>query len=104
VLEAMRLINRFLANYQERHLDNINRLLHLIGLPLTFVVPIVFLTRQEWWLAVGCFIGGYTLQFMGHFFEGNDAGELILIKRSLGMSAIEFGPKHPSHQPSSDAD
>ena len=100
----MNLVNRFLTNYKERHLDNANRLLHFIGLPLTFVVPIVFLGRKNWWLALACFIGGYTLQFVGHFLEGNDAGELILIKRSLGMPTIEFGPKHPSRQRSSATD
>jgi len=101
--DGMKLLKRFLANYKERHLNNANRLLHVIGLPLTFVVPIVFLSREQWWLALECFVGGYALQFVGHSIEGNDAGELILIKRLLGMPTTEFGPKHPSRQ-STDTD
>jgi hypothetical protein len=45
-----------------------------------------------WWWALAAFVGGYLLQFAGHAVEGNDAGELVLIKRWLGRPYIEFGP------------
>jgi len=89
------MFRRFVANYVERHLHPANRLLHVIGVPLTFVVSVVFLFREQWWWAVGCFVGGYVLQFVGHAIEGNDAGEVVLMKKLLGKPYCEFGPRSP---------
>ena len=85
-------MRRFVVNYIDRHMHPVNRILHLIGVPLTFVVSIVCLTKELWWPALGCFLGGYALQFLGHAIEGNDAGEVVLIKRLLGKPYREFGP------------
>jgi len=38
-----------------------------------------------WIIAAALFIDGYVLQFIGHRIEGNDAGELVLIKKLLGL-------------------
>jgi len=69
-----------------------NQLLHLVGLPVTFIIPVVFLARGEWGWGAGSFVAGYALQFLGHAIEGNDAGEVILLKRWLGKPYVEFGP------------
>jgi hypothetical protein len=87
------MVRRFLRNYIERHRDPINLVLHAFGLPLTFVVSIVFLVQQDWLWAAAAFIGGYLLQFAGHAVEGNDAGELILVKKIMGRPYHEFGPR-----------
>ncbi len=90
-------MRRFWSNYVERHLHPANRFFHLIGLPVTFVLPIHFLVWHYpaiW--ALYAFVIGYFLQFIGHAIEGNDAGEWILIKRWLGWPYMEFGPGHPS--------
>lgn len=86
-------MQRFLVNYVQRHQNGWNQLLHLVGVPLTFVVSIVFLVYGHGWWALGAFLGGYALQFIGHAIEGNDAGEMVLIKRWLGLPYREFGPK-----------
>ncbi len=85
-------MKRIVSNYIARHQNRWNQLLHWIGVPLTFVVSVVFLIREQWMFAAGAFIGGYVLQFVGHAIEGNDAGELILIKKMLGIPYTEFGP------------
>lgn len=90
------MLRRFVTNYVERHLHPVNRLLHLAGVPLTFVASIVMLALERPWWALGCFIVGYLLQFIGHAIEGNDAGETVLVKRWLGRPYVEFGPRHPS--------
>ena len=76
------MLQRFLTNYIQRHTHPLNRLLHLVGVPLTFVVTAVLVSRQQepWWWAVASFVGGYALQFLGHAIEGNDAGEVVLVK------------------------
>jgi hypothetical protein len=84
---------RFLLNYIQRHTHPLNRLLHLAGVPLTFVVPVVLALRgQPWWLVLASFVGGYVLQFVGHAIEGNDAGEVVVIKKWLGRPYREFAP------------
>lgn len=88
----MVMVKRFLANYLERHRNPVNQFLHLAGLPVTFVLPVAFLIQQRDLWAICAFLVGYALQFLGHFIEGNDAGETILVKKMLGRPYSEFGP------------
>ncbi len=78
------MLGRFVNNYVPRHQNRANQLLHLLGVPLTFVVSTVLGFQHFWWPAAGCFVAGYALQFLGHAIEGNDAGEVVLIKKMLG--------------------
>lgn len=87
------MIQRFLINYVQRHQNGWNQLLHLVGVPLTFVASVALLILGEPWWALAAFVGGYFLQFVGHAIEGNDAGEVVLVKRWLGIPYTEFGPK-----------
>ena len=88
------MIRAFLKNYLPRHRNRVNQALHLIGVPLTFVgTPWTISGRS--WLPGGrvlCFVGGYLLQFAGHAVEGNDAGEVVFLKKKLGMAYTEYGP------------
>lgn len=87
------MIGRFLQNYLPRHRNPVNQLLHLIGVPLSFVVaPIAAMWGVSWYWHVGCFVGGYVLQFAGHAVEGNDAGEVIFLKKKLGLPYTEYAP------------
>lgn len=93
------MLSRFVRNYIERHQVLANQLLHLVGVPLTFVVSIILLARGEPGLAATAFVSGYVLQFIGHGIEGNDAGETILVKKLLGKPYREF---RPGYEPRSD--
>jgi hypothetical protein len=86
------MLTRFLTNYVARHQNRANQALHFIGVPLTFVVPVVLLILQLPVWAAAAFVSGYVLQFAGHAIERNDPGELILIKRALGKPYQEFAP------------
>lgn len=96
------MLGRFAANYIQRHRNRANQILHIAGVPLTFVVSVVFLVEQNWVAAAGCFVGGYVLQFVGHSIEGNDAGELILVKKMLGKPYREFAPEAVDQSKSAD--
>ena len=87
------MIGRIASNYVQRHRNRTNQLLHVVGVPLTFVVSVVFLIGQQWIWAGCAFVGGYVLQIIGHAIEGNDAGEIVLLKKLLGKPYIEFGPQ-----------
>lgn len=86
---------RFLENWLERHQHPFSFALHMVGIPMT-VVGVGFALFAWWWTAVGLFIGGYALQFIGHAIEGNDAGELILVKKLLGMPYVAVVPRERS--------
>jgi hypothetical protein len=86
------MITRFVRNYVARHQNRANQLLHLVGVPVTFGLSIVCLTKDEPLWAGAAFVGGYVLQFIGHAIEGNDAGEVVLIKKILGKPYQEFAP------------
>lgn len=96
------MLRKFLANYLPRHRHPINRALHAVGVPLSFLVaPILLVLGYPWWLHSGCFVMGYLLQFAGHAVEGNDAGEIVFAKKMLGLSYTEYAS---SANASSDAE
>lgn len=83
----------FLRKYLQRHQHPANRALHIVGLPVTFIVPAVVLLQGAPGWALASFLGGYALQFLGHALEGNDAGELIVVKKFLGRPYIAVVPR-----------
>ena len=89
----------FLRNYRDRHRHPANVLLHVIGLPVTFALPVWFLIQGEGFHAALAFVSGYALQFLGHAIEGNDAGEVCLIKRWLGRPYTAIAPRDAGDAP-----
>ena len=83
-----------LVNYLARHRHPANLWLHVVGLPVTFVVPVVLLLAGLSWWALASFAIGYVLQFVGHAIEGNDAGETIVVKKLLGRPYVDV-IRHP---------
>jgi len=77
-----------LRNYLARHQHPANLALHVVGLPVTFVAPLVLLVLRQGWWALAAFVAGYAMQFLGHAIEGNDAGEMILVKKLLGKPYV----------------
>jgi len=71
---------RWCRNWKTRHNHRTSLWLHAVGIPATIVaVPLAIL--GHWLLAAGMFVGGYALQFLGHFVEGNRSGEEELFRR-----------------------
>jgi hypothetical protein len=100
-LELTTMIRRFLRNYLPRHRNRCNQILHMIDVPLTFVgTPAAAAATGDWFWPAICFVTGYALQFAGHAVEGNDAGEVVLVKKALGMPYTEYAP---GSQPSTPA-
>jgi len=85
-------MKQMIARWLQRHQHPFSLTLHMVGIPLT-VVGIVLACFQLWWWALGLFVGGYALQFVGHGIEGNDAGELILVKKVLGKPYVAVVPR-----------
>lgn len=57
-----------------------NYLLHVIGIPMV-VAGLVAMVLAWWKLGIVLFVVGYALQFWGHAVEGNEVGEVTLLKK-----------------------
>ena len=60
--------NRLLETYKASHQHPVNHLCHAIGIPLILLSLPVFFWNWRW--ALSAFVGGWILQFVGHFVEG----------------------------------
>jgi uncharacterized membrane protein YGL010W len=84
----------FLEKYKRDHKHPMNKLTHAFGIPMIVVsLPLVF---WNWQWALALFVVGWILQFVGHFFEGNQpsffrnpifliVGPLWIVKRVVGF-------------------
>jgi uncharacterized membrane protein YGL010W len=64
----------WIEEYAEGHQHPINKLTHTFGIPmivasLLMIIPSFFIPGLWRW-ALGLFIVGWILQFIGHYFEG----------------------------------
>lgn len=91
-------MRQWIVEYLQRHQHPANRALHILGLPVTFLVPLGLLATGDWLWAIGAFVAGYALQFLGHAIEGNDPGEVIAIKKRLGLSYVAVVPRRSRGQ------
>jgi uncharacterized membrane protein YGL010W len=65
---------QWIAQYSSSHQNAVNRLCHILGIPLIVVsigvgVAAIFV-HSLWMYAAGLFVFGWILQFVGHAFEG----------------------------------
>lgn len=84
-------MRRILHNWMLRHQNGTSFWLHMVGIPMT-IVGVGFAIAGDWAWFAALFVGGYVLQFIGHAIEGNDAGELILVKKAIGLPYIDIVP------------
>ena len=87
----------FIETYKAKHQHPLNRLTHTFGIPMIVVsLPLFFF---DWRWALGLFVAGWALQFLGHAIEGNSpaffrnpvylvVGPLWLARRALGRIGI----------------
>jgi uncharacterized membrane protein YGL010W len=65
---------QWIAQYARSHQHPVNRLCHTFGIPLIVFSLLILLAtpiyRRAWQPAAALFILGWTLQFIGHAFEG----------------------------------
>lgn len=81
----------FLSDYAKRHKHPVNALLHIFGVPLAFfgVYKLFSGNLKDKGLGISCLILGYWLQFIGHRSQGNEVGEVLLVKKILKASGLK---------------
>lgn len=70
----------FIVDYCQRHKHPLNAGLHLFGVPMVFF-GITKLCMGKTTFGLSLFALGYLLQYLGHRAQGNEVGELILVKK-----------------------
>lgn len=92
----------WLTKWLERHQHPVSFVLHVIGIPMTIAaVPLALYQLSLgawplWWRPAGLLVGGYLLQYIGHLIEGNDMGEVILVKKWLNRPYVAVAPRYAS--------
>jgi uncharacterized membrane protein YGL010W len=65
---------QWIAQYSTSHQHPVNRACHTFGIPTILLSVVLFLAaifvHRLWLYAVILFLAGWTLQFVGHAFEG----------------------------------
>ncbi len=69
----------FLVDYISRHRHPVNAGLHILGVPMVFF-GIFKLFAGRTGTGASLFVLGYLLQYLGHRAQGNEVGEVTLIK------------------------
>ncbi len=72
-------LRAFIIDYCQRHAHPINAVLHIVGVPAAFA-GIYFLFARQLLLGLVLVFFGYLLQYLGHRAQGNEVGEVTLIK------------------------
>lgn len=87
----------WLREWMKRHQNPISFALHMLGIPMTVAAIVILIidvaSPLSWLWASLLFLGGYALQFLGHAIEGNDAGELIVLKKWMGKPYVAVAPQ-----------
>lgn len=94
-----------IQNWLDRHQNRVSFWLHMVGIPMAIasvalaIVQLAAWRWDLWWRPVILLVVGYLLQWIGHVIEGNDMGEVILVKKLLGRPYVAISPKYASpHQ------
>ena len=99
----------WMDNWLRRHRHPASLVLHAVAIPMLPVVAILIVLQlmdgawNLWWRPAGLFLFSYLLQWIGHRIEGNDMGEVVLIKRWLGLPYVAIAPRFDKTPPSSPA-
>lgn len=94
----------WLSRWLARHRHPVSLTLHILGIPLTVaaaalaVVQLAGWRWDLWYRPAGLLVAGYLLQWLGHVIEGNDMGEIILVKRWLGRPYTAIAPRYESKE------
>lgn len=73
----------FVKDYIERHAHPANAALHIVGVPAAFAGFFYLLTGKDIPRGLALVVVGYLFQYLGHKAQGNEVGEVTLIKHLI---------------------
>lgn len=75
-------IKHFFIDYLQRHAHPVNAILHIIGVPAV-IWGVFSLIQGSFSQGIFLIVIGYFFQYLGHKAQGNEVGEVTLIKKCL---------------------
>lgn len=90
----------WLNKWLQRHQHPASRALHAVAIPMLPAAGILAIVQLSagawgvWWRPFGLLVVSYLLQWFGHRIEGNDMGEVILLKKLLGRDYVAVSPRY----------
>lgn len=76
-------LKEFVIDYCQRHAHPANAVLHIFGVPMAFYGLFKLITG-DFVLGLSLLFFGYLFQYLGHRAQGNEVGEVTLIKKIYG--------------------
>lgn len=70
----------FIKDYIGRHAHPVNASLHILGVPAAFAGFFFFFTGKDVPKGAALIFIGYLFQYLGHKAQGNEVGEVTLMK------------------------
>ena len=89
-------IKTFIIDYCQRHIHPVNAFLHIIGVPVV-VYGVYCLIEKATAAGIAFIILGYFFQYLGHRAQGNEVGEVTLIKKCLRFANNICKQKEDAH-------
>ncbi len=95
----------WMRRWLERHQHPASRIMHAVGIPMTLGAVVLAGVQLAggrwdlWWRPVGLLGVGYLLQWVGHRIEGNDMGELSLVKKWRGRPYVAVSSRYAPPPP-----
>jgi uncharacterized membrane protein YGL010W len=92
-------MSAWIEKWAQRHRHPVSRALHAVGIPMLVLAggaavwQLVQWRWDLWYRPVALLVVSYLLQWIGHRIEGNDMGEVILVKRLLGRPYVAVAPR-----------
>jgi uncharacterized membrane protein YGL010W len=102
-------MKKIIDNWRMRHRHPASLALHAVGIPLLMAGLLLGGWQlwhgmwSLWWRPVGLIVVSYVLQGIGHAIEGNDMGEVVLIKSLLGKPYVAIAPNRGAEKRNTDA-
>jgi uncharacterized membrane protein YGL010W len=84
----MKAIFSFLTDYCKRHAHPFNAILHIIGVPAAFT-GLYFICVGQTHKGLALLTLGYFFQYLGHEAQGNEVGEITLIKTIMNKNRTD---------------
>lgn len=96
----------WILRWLARHQHPTSRILHAVGIPILVAGLILgawqlgHLQWHLWWRPATLIAGSYLMQWAGHRIEGNDMGEVILLKKLAGRPYTAVSPRYTPRETS----
>lgn len=71
----------FVKDYIERHAHPVNAALHIFGVPAAFAGFFYLFSGKDIGKGAALILIGYLFQYLGHKAQGNEVGEVTLLKK-----------------------